>query len=545
MPLKPLIINNKEYHIVTPNKIHEPYYRTKLSQQLIEKYSRHISGENIMKALIDSYDFFTEEFSKAIKEVNDLMFYFFVYNIHEETAELSYLRSTGQCKIPVEGTNFAQYRRILKLILQESCSVQMSECQHPSAKWMASTISKIEKLLLLGDFAFDMVNTISEHKFTDGSIEIRFDNDLYVFDNPPEWKGFLNNFHDNFPLEIEGSIHDETIQQKIDTVLNQEFGIDLKVLSLVVEHIAEDLYNQMPPRLCKVAELISLFAKQSNSSNINPFINGLILNKENVAKLKSGIYSAYNGDRLIHRPFLDVNLDGTDCILFGRYTLMEAINTLCQNQITHGKIPLEWKQIPSMKKVQKELVAYHKDILENPVEQLLIGLKIPHERNVKTLKTANHYENMSINDWPGEIDFIIILNQRVYLADCKNVTKRYEMHGYYQDSTKFIPYNKKMRDKIEFMVQQKDRLQTHLRIVAKNHEFNLDDHTIEGIFIVNTPTLYAINSPYKIYSFYNFELLIKGRDVYEKQVVIADADKTEIKWPYLDNYHRYLAEKNT
>lgn len=43
-------------------------------------------------------------------------------------------------------------------------------------------------------------------------------------------------------------------------------------------------------------------------------------------------------------------------------------------------------------------------------------------RNVKTLKSVNHYKNHSVNDEPGEIDFIFILDKKAYLADCKNLT---------------------------------------------------------------------------------------------------------------------------
>jgi hypothetical protein len=541
MPFQEFNISGKEYQIITPNKYYEPQYREKLSKILLDKYGKEITGENTIKALFESYDFFATEFSKVLEEVHDLMFYFFVFNLHEQTAELSYLRSVDKIKIPVDAIYFAQYRRILKLILQESCSLIISENNQPSPKWMKKTLNLLEELIFLGSFAFDMVNIISEQKMTGGSVQVTFKNDLYLFGNPPEWKGFFALFHNNFDKQIDGSIHDSSIQKKFDSVLKDEFQIDLTELSIIIESVSERLYNQMPPRICMVSELIDIFKRESENPHIENFILGLTLNKNNVTKLKSGIYSSYNGDRLIHRPLLRVDIEDTPCVLFSKYTFLEAINTLFQNQITHGKLPTEWKQIPFIKKVQKELIQYHKDILENPVEKALSKRELSYDRNVKTLKAANHYENHSINDNPGEIDFIFILEKKIYVVDCKNLTKRYEMHGYYQDLTKFEPYTKKLADKISFIRHNLDKLERHLRIVTGDQSLNIWEFEIEGIFIVNTPTLYSVNAPFKIYSFYNFELLIDGEDVFDRVICVPDGNDTEIPWPYINNYNRYLS----
>ena len=374
MPIKTIPIKGKEYQIVFPNKSYEPQYRQRLSNILIEKYGRVISNENIINALYDSYNFFTDEFSNAISKIKDITFYFFVFNLHEQTAELSYLRSVEKAIIPVEKSYFAQYRRILKLILQESCLIEPYETKYPTSEWMEKSIGEIERLIFLGGFALDMVNIISEQKITGESIQIRFQNDLYVFDNSPKWKGFLTLFHDEFDTQVDGSIHDGSLQRRFDTLLERDFGVGLTALSLVIGKIADDLYNQIPPKSCTVNEFIGIFESKSTNSFTPNFVNGLVLNKDNVAKLKSGIYSAYSGNRLIHRPLISFIIDGTPCLLFGQFTFLEAINTLFQNQITHGKLPIEWKSIPEINKIWQEFIQYHKDILENPVEDCLMNI---------------------------------------------------------------------------------------------------------------------------------------------------------------------------
>lgn len=544
MPIKSFIINDKEYQIVLPNKSYEPQYRQRLSKILIEKYGRVISNENIINALCDSYNFFTDEFSNAISKINDLTFYFFVFNLHEQTAELSYLRSVEGIKIPLEKSYFAQYRRILKLILQESCLVKPCDTMYPTSEWMKKSIGEIERLIFLGGFALDMVNIISEQKITEESIQIRFEKDLYVFDNSPKWRGFLNLFHDEFDVQVDGSIHDGSLQERFDTLLEKNFGMGLTALSLIIGKIADDLYNQIPPKLCTVDELINIFKNETSNPFVTNLINGLVLTNDNVAKLKSGIYSAYNGNRLIHRPLIRVDIDNTPCLLFGKFTFLEAINTLFQNQITHGKLPIEWKDIPEINTIWQEFIQYHKDILENPVEDCIKENNIIYDRNVKTLFAVDKKNNLSINNNPGEIDYIFIIEKKIYLADCKNLTKRYEMHGYYQDYNKFIPYERKMREKIDFMTNKRDRLEEHLKIISNKPELNIKHFDIEGIFIVNTPTMYSINAPFKTYSFHNFCLLIKGKDIFERVIVLPDENDTEISWPYIDNYKKHILPQN-
>lgn len=544
MPFQKFSIQGEQYTIVTPNKSFEPSYREKLSGALLEKYGSQISNGKVIDALLDCHDFFISEFIRALDPVRDMMFYLLVFNLHEQTAKLSYLRSVEKAEIPLDGTYFAQYRRILKMILQQSCSVEISQNIYPSEKWKDLTLKKLEELIFLGTFALDIANAISEQKLTGASIQITFHNGLYVLGHPPEWDGFFGLFYEDYEEQVDGSIHDETLQVRFDKAIKAEFKIDLTELGFILASVAKRLYNYDPPRICMITELVDIFKSETNSPYIKTFIDGLILKKVNVASLKSGILSPYNGDRLIHRPLLRIDLDKIPCILFDQYTFLESMNTLFQNQITHGKLSKEWRAIPAIKSVWQELVAYHKDILENPVEKLLLDKKVPHERNVKTLKSINQHKNLSIDKTPGEIDFIFILGSVIYLADCKNLTKRYEMHGYYQDVSKFDPYIKKMSEKIAFMYKNIDRLETHLRIISDDNTFDINGFEIRGVFIVNTPTLYSINASFRIYSFYNFELLIDGDDVFEDTISVPDIEKTEISWPYTDNYKQYLQSRN-
>jgi hypothetical protein len=539
MPLKKFVYKNKEYQVVTINNAVVPPYRKKLTDQVTAKYSTKISGEKVAEVLDFCFEFYVDEMTTLLRSINDHCFFFFVFNLHEQTSQLSYLNQENY-QIPVDYKYYAAYRRILKMILQESCFCNCDKANAPTPTWMARTIDTLEKLIYLGDGILMKVDAIALEKMVGGSVEITFEDGLITFTNSPEWEDFIPLFHDDFPEQNNNSIIDENLQKDFDRHIEPEFGITLEMIGALIYHFEEALYNQDPPRFCTMDELKLIFKQQSESPYTKDFIAGLVLNKDNASSLKSSVYSAYKGDRIIHRPILTVNIDDTVCILAGFYSYHEALNTFFQNNITLGKMPTEWDNIPFIQDLRKQFRSRHKDILENPVEKLLQEMQVPHDRNIITLNSWKHKDNLSINKSPGEIDFIFILDRKIYIADCKNLTKRYEMHGYRQDISKFLPYESKMTEKLEFLQKNRSRLETHLKIKLSTPEMDLSSHQLEGIFIINTPTIPMINGKYKIYSFHNFQMLLDGDDYFEKKVFLHDQAGTEIGWPYIDSYKAYL-----
>ncbi|MGZ3821561.1 MAG: NERD domain-containing protein [Mucilaginibacter sp.] len=180
--------------------------------------------------------------------------------------------------------------------------------------------------------------------------------------------------------------------------------------------------------------------------------------------------------------------------------------------------------------------------MEDPVEESLKSNGIKYIRNVKTLYSSDG-NDLSINDTPGEIDFIFLLNKKIYIADCKNLTKRYEIHGYYQDISKFKDkYNPKMKEKLSFFNNQRAKLEENLRVCLKLPDLDLSAFKIEGIFIINTPTLYALNGDYKTYTFHRFNQLLAGKDFFNSYMDWPEGVGTyKIKWPFIDNLKKVIA----
>jgi hypothetical protein len=429
------------------------------------------------------------------------------------------------------------------MILQESCNIDVRAAnKEPDREWMAENVPVFEKIFYLGHFLFDTVQAISGEKFANGSTDILIENDLITFAETKEWDKFIYSLCYHFLEDGRNSIIDTNLQDDFNRRIKTELGLDLTNIGGTLAYLNNELQNRNPPMLCTLAEFINLLKENSKSPDIEPFINGLILNRDNVTSIKMGAISPYTGNRILHKPILTFNLDGTPCILTEQYSFMEALNTFFQNGITLGKIPAEWEDIQFMKAICKDYKAHHKNILEDPVEESLKSNEIKYIRNVKTLYGSDG-NDLSINDTPGEIDFIFLLNKKIYIADCKNLTKRYEIHGYYQDISKFKDkYNPKMKEKLTFFNNQRAKLEDNLRVCLKLPDLDLSAFKIEGIFIINTPTLYALNGDYKTYTFHRFNQLLAGKDFFNSYMDWPEGVGThKIKWPFIDNLKKVIA----
>lgn len=527
--------------VITPNKAYEPAYRTRCTALIKSRYGEQISLEQSLSALQDCFNFYAEELEAAIREITDVNFYVFTYLLHEDSAEVSYL-TQNTADFPIDRNYFNLYRRILKLILQESCMVQTVSAPAPDQTWMDKHISVLEKLIYLGDFLIMMTDAISEQKITEGSVELTLESGLLTFRNSAEWEGFLPAIMSGFGGDGRGSLIEEGLEAAFNKKFKAEVGLDLADVRGYMGALNEKLHNMNPPRFVTLKELLEFLSEKGAKETIEPFIRGLLLNKDNVASVRNAVEKPYLGKRIIHRPLLTLTIDDEDCVLVYPYSFEEAMNTLFQNNLTMGKYPDDWKQLSFMPQLVKDFKAKHKDILENPVEDALKAKGVLYDRNVKVLYSTDH-QHVSINLKPGEIDFIFILNHTIYIADCKNLTKRYEMHGWYQDISKFENdnYNAKMTEKLNFLNENLALFEQHLRIQLKRPELNIAVYKIEGIFIINTPTIYMLNGQYKIYTYHRFKQLLDGTDFFDRYIMWPRVNPVaKITWPFIENLKREI-----
>lgn len=165
---------------------------------------------------------------------------------------------------------------------------------------------------------------------------------------------------------------------------------------------------------------------------------------------------------------------------------------------------------------------------------MLIENKVKYCRNITSLKKHNN-RNLNIdNEHCGEIDFLILLNDKIYIADSKHLLARYDFNNWKNDYYKFetdkVSFNKTIERKRAFLNDKKNLIEEHFRIEYQDETLQLIDKELECIFLINNPTFYMYNSIYKIITIRDFERFLQGHFIYPTfYITEIDGEKTTQK----------------
>jgi hypothetical protein len=101
-------------------------YRPVISKLLIEKFGKKdFTTQEVTEPLFFAFDWYSNEFLKILNEQNEVSFYQAIFGLHE-FASKSYQENPNKSPIPqMDDWNFAVYRRILKLCLEQACDIPL------------------------------------------------------------------------------------------------------------------------------------------------------------------------------------------------------------------------------------------------------------------------------------------------------------------------------------------------------------------------------------------------------------------------------------
>ena len=106
-------------------------------------------------------------------------------------------------------------------------------------------------------------------------------------------------------------------------------------------------------------------------------------------------------------------------------------------------------------------------------------------------------------------------------------------------STKKDKYEKQLERKVNWVIQNTEIIENHFKLRKDKPISNIDlsKFSVEGIFLINAPTLYMFNSKYKCYTVYDFSRITNNEQVFtDFHLFVEDQNKTYvIKHPYFDS----------
>lgn len=520
-------------------------FRPVISRLLIKKFGKGpFTTEQITEALFFAFDWYSAEFLKILNKQNEVSFYQALFGLHE-FASKSHQENPNKSPVPqMNDQDFAIYRRILKLCLEQACDIPLvRNIPFPTSQFLKSKELIIEDLLYLGDFLYEFSDLLAQQHMIEDCVDLLFtDKDLFYFTYKHHYGFVIEQTLKEINAHLEEAVIGTDDFEDFKNALKKCHGVTYEQITSTIILMQQRNEKQggkmaMEEWYAYPKNLELLFDIPYDKAK--DIFGGLTLTKDNKMSLKDAIFKPYHINKYLYRPILVWNVKGVDRAIVGEYIFNEAVGSLYSNALGWNKYPPEWSNDCFKEHIQAKIKVNDK-ILEDVAEAKLHELGVLYDRNVKSLKKWNN-QNLNIhNEKCGEIDFLFLLNNKLYICDSKHLISRYDMNNFRNDYAAFETakkaYNKTMTRKIAFLKANSNRIEEHFQVIKKDRNLKVNFGNVEGVFVVNTPTFVMYNNQYRIYTIKNFKEFLDG--TFEDtvfQLLINDKEKEtllQITYPY-------------
>ncbi len=517
-------------------------YRPIISKKLLEEYGKGPFDESqINKILFFTLDWYQQQFLEILQNENELTFYQGLFLFHEFSCLFQQENPNVSPVKELDNKEFAVYRRILKLCLEQACDLKLVSGKPSSQEYLKEKEDVIDELLYLGDFIFSCSNLLAEQQLIEDCIDLKFtpDNQFY-FDHKHHYGFLITELMNSFKSHIDMSVTGENDLNDFITAskncLGVEYGAVVGTIKAIHEHFEGGKFT-LDEWFIYPKNLENLYGVPYEQASI--FFKGLTLSKENKMSLKDAVYKPHNLNKYLYRPFLIWNVDGKDLTFVGDRSFVESIMSLTTNAFSWNKYPIEWEN-PCFKEFIKNKVMYNDKILENEAEKLLKTYEIIFDRNITHLKRWNGQHINIDNENCGEIDFLFIHNEKIVIADSKHQIARYDMNNFKNDYAYFEmnkkSYNKTIKRKLAYLTSIIQEVQEHFQVLTNNKDLKIETFLLEGIFIINTPTFIMYNNEYRIHTLKAFKDVLLNKFIDQTYTLMIDEEDHQkflnINYPY-------------
>ncbi|WP_430933223.1 hypothetical protein [Saccharicrinis sp. 156] len=493
-------------------------YWKELSEFIIEKYGNKVFDDNneVEAILLDSFDFFLKKFQSLIEEEKTFSFFLYTFFLNEQSWDFLIKIRSGHSLGEVNENDFSIYRRVLKLILEQGCDIDLAWGDFPTGAQVLGFDEKIQKLYYLGSWIYTFAEQIAYQKMIGNAHTVDFDSANLI---GVEWqkhygKVYTEIVESEIPEDYSNGVYDINAVRDIKAALNSCFKIDYDEATSIIFQVKRHFSNSDLQTIEPYVLPINLsYIKGIETIDAENFYNGMSISRTNKLSLQDAILKPYSTERYMYRPILIYCIDGVDRALIGEGKLTESLYILANNAISWNTIPKEWKLNKCMVRFMSRKGNEHDKILEDEIEALLLKNKYRYCRNIKSFKRPNQ-NNLNIdNHLAGEIDFIIVDDsaRKIFVADSKYNKSKYEAIGYRTDYSNFLKsYERQLSRKVNWIRDNKIILQEHLKIIYNLSDFSITTYDVEGLFFINTPTFYMYNGTYKAITINKLESFLLG-----------------------------------
>jgi hypothetical protein len=537
--------------VVTSDDKYKEIYWTELTEYIKDKYFKDNieikESEKVQEILKDCFGFLCKKLSELIENEKRFSFYLFCHNIHEDSIDI-FIKQLEGFKLPFNEEKFAASRRILKIILEQSTKYDLKGCPNffieMKGNW-GEYCEQLEKMIYVGEWAFISSEFIARSQLFSKAIGISIkNNELTFLTNQP-----YPHFFSYIFTELPNHDSDVALSDCIDdfkNLIEEKYNISYDNLCYFIAEIINKPANKLGVII--LPSIIDNIKKNTivNHDFIDSFYNGLTVTKENALEIEKCFYNNQDLNRHIYRPILEYIIDQKTFHIIGPNKWRESLSLLSTNCFPFGLFPIEWKANNDLKKFIEKIDNTHDKILQEPIINKLIKKSFPYEIDIKSFQTHKN-QFININDSIGDIDILFLDtgNKIIYVCECKYNRSRFDYNNWKRDYKNFQEkYEKQLERKIDWAKENIQVIENHFKLKKENPivDIDLSLFSVEGVFIINAPTLYMFNSKYKCYTIYDFSKIINDEPVFmDFHLFVEDQNKNYIiKHPYFDSIEKII-----
>jgi hypothetical protein len=481
-----------------------------------------------------------------ISEEKSASFYIFCQKIHEDSIDLWRKQANGFSLGEIE-EDFAASRRVLKIILEQSCKLDLTGAPN-FLKEINNNVNEyillLEELLYLGTWCYTISEYISRSQLFPLSIGIKIlNNELNILTIQPFPELFKFLFNElkahNSCVVFSNSIND------FKDLLLREYNVDYNILCSFINQQRENPIYRFG--LLKMQAVIKELVINCNYDDnfVSDFYKGLTIDRSNSLNVADCFLQNQHENRHVYRPILELTIDNKSYHMIGYNKWLESLTLLTTNSFPFGIYPIEWKKYTKINDFVNHINRTHDKILENPIVELLKEKNKVFDFNLVTFlqKEGN---NINIKSTVGDIDILFIdeKDRILYICECKHNRSRFDLNNWKRDYTKFKnKYEKQLSNKVNWARNNLSIIKNHLEI-----KYNLDlgvtfeNYEIKGIFIINAPTVYMLNGNFRTFTISDFRELLSDSYTNIKLEFTnkSNGKKFLVEYPYFDNVEKQL-----
>lgn len=508
----------EKFKVYKGEKSAEPKYRKELSGLIIKDFGKGpFSQEEITSIIRFCLNYYIEKFTAICHQESTFYFYQSVLHFHEDATELAVLNRGVTNHSIITGEYLAFYRRVLKFILELGCEVNM-RIVVPTKADRPRLEKVLDDLLFLGDMILMCVSIYAEQSMVEDVGELEFDkDDLYVFSRRHHYNFIFDHISNTWGHNVEKVVIDDNGIDDLFNAMQRCLNVNYKDAGHIIASIHQEihfsegvLWENLPQNLSR------LFGTPYADCEV--FFKGLTLSKDNKMSLLNLACKPYNLKRYLYRPIIVWNINGKDFAVIGPNAWAETMIQFTTNAIPWGKGPEEWMQNQCFERYVHDKEDQHDKWFDDAVEDILKTTHCYYDRNVIKLVNKTGFINVDIPGL-GEVDFIIIAPhlKKILIVDCKHLMSRYDSanqkndyNAFTKGSKKTKSYNETMKAKVKWFSDNMDLIREHFLIKGNLALLDISGYSCEGVFFINTPTLYMYNADFRIYVLGSVKKLIDG-----------------------------------